>query len=412
MEEIKETAVLAGIESDRRDCEYSTEATIGELAELAKTAGAQVAARILQPKDAPDAASYLGSGKLEELKQLCENVQANLVIFDDELTGSQQRNIENALNVRVIDRSMLILDIFASRAFSREGKLQVELAQLKYMLPRLGGIGASLSRLGAGIGTRGPGETKLETDRRHIRRRISHIQSQLQEVAQRRGYTRARRKKDGVAAAVLAGYTNAGKSTILNYFTDAGVLSENKLFATLDPTARALTLPDDREILLIDTVGFIRKLPHHLINAFKSTLEELAFADIIINVADYSSTEAAQHIEVSRELIKELAGAQTPVITAYNKCDAVSAVPESKGDTVYVSAKTGENMDALLKTVAAFLPETKKLMHLLLPYDKAGLEGTLREDAFVRSVEYVEEGIKITADVDKKAVYKYERFTT
>ena len=381
-----------------------------ELAELAKTAGAQIAAQILQPKEAPDAAAYVGSGKLAEIADFCKNNDVNLIIVDDELTGSQQRNIEEATGVRVIDRSTLILDIFASGALSREGKLQVELAQLKYMLPRLGGMGASLSRLGGGIGTRGPGETKLETDRRHIRTHISRLQKQLHEVADRRSLVRNRRKKEGRQTAVLVGYTNAGKSTILNYFTEAGVLAENKLFATLDPTARGLTLPDGREITLIDTVGFIRKLPHHLINAFKSTLEEVTYADVIINVADYSDSEYRSHIDVSTELLRELGCENTPVITVFNKCDTASALPRSDGDSIYVSARTGENMDNLLRLISIKMPVTKKRMELIIPYDNAAAAARIRDDGTIISEEYVESGIKITADIEQKAVYKYEQF--
>jgi len=405
-----EKAILAGVFTDRKGVEYTTQATIDELAELAKTAGAEVAAQILQPKDAPDVATYLGKGKIEELTELCKNTASNLIIFDDELTGSQQRNIENKTGVRVIDRSTLILDIFASRAISKEGKLQVELAQLKYMLPRLGGMGISLSRLGAGIGTRGPGETKLETDRRHIRTRISHLQHELSEVAQRRGYIRERRKKDGIQTAVLVGYTNAGKSTIMNYSTSAGVLVENKLFATLDPTARGLILPDGREIILIDTVGFIRKLPHHLINAFKSTLEEAIYADVLLNVVDFTNPEYKVHLDVSENLLSELGCGEKPIIKVFNKCDEINSFPRNTENSIYISAKTGFNMDEFLKMISIKMPVTKKRMSLVFPYDMAGLAGSLRIDGTVLSEEYVSEGIKIIADVEQKAVYKYEQF--
>ncbi len=409
-EERKERALLVGIETDRRGVCYSTQATLSELEELAKTAGAETVAQVLQPKEAPDTATYVGSGKLEEIAEFCKNNDIDLIIVDDELTGSQQRNIEDVAQVRVIDRSTLILDIFASRALSSEGKLQVELAQLRYMLPRLSGIGASLSRLGGGIGTRGPGETKLETDKRHIRTHISHLQKELKEVALRRSYARERRKKEGRQTAVLVGYTNAGKSTIMNYYTQAGVLAENKLFATLDPTARALTLPDGREVILIDTVGFIRKLPHHLINAFKSTLEEVKYADVIINVIDYSDSEYPAHTEVSMNLLAELECGQTPVISVFNKCDETDAVPQSDSDRIYISAKNGTNMDELLKAISIKLAITKKRMELLLPYENSGLAAQIRTDGTVISEEYTENGIKITADIEQKAVYRYEQF--
>ena len=406
----EERAVLAGIVSGRLNNEFSDDATMLELAELAKTAGAEVVSSILQPKEAPDVATYLGSGKLEELKFLCDANDANLVIFDDELTGSQQKNIEDAVGIRVIDRSTLILDIFASRAMSKEGKLQVELAQLKYMLPRLTGMGQALSRLGGGIGTRGPGETKLESDRRHIRTRISHLLAELKEVERRRGYARERRKKDNVLTVSLVGYTNAGKSTLMNRLTDAGVLVENKLFATLDTTSRALTLPDDREVLLIDTVGFIRKLPHHLINAFKSTLEEAVFADVILNVIDFSNPEYKIHREVSEEILNSLGCSEIPKINVYNKCDLADTTYKPDENNIYVSAASGQGMQELLKLIAIKIPYPFKRMNLLIPYDKTGFASSVRDDGKLISEEYLAEGIKITADIDGKAVHKYEQF--
>lgn len=406
----EERAVLAGIFSGKIGSEYSDEVTMAELSELAKTAGAEVLATILQPKETPDTATYLGSGKLEELKFLCEKNDANLVIFDDELTGSQQKNIEDAVGVRVIDRSMLILDIFASRAMSKEGKLQVELAQLKYMLPRLTGMGRSLSRLGGGIGTRGPGETKLESDRRHIRTRISHLLSELKEVELRRGYARQRRKKDGVLTVSLVGYTNAGKSTLMNRLTDAGVLAENKLFATLDTTSRALKLPDDREVLLIDTVGFIRKLPHHLINAFKSTLEEAVHADVILNVIDFSSPEHKLHRKVAEDILNSLGCSDTPIINVYNKCDLADFTYKPDEDNIYVSAVTGQGMEEILKLISIKIPYPFKRMNLLIPYDKTSFASLVRVDGKLISEEYLAEGIKLTADIEGKAVHKYEQF--
>lgn len=407
--ELKKALVL-GITSGREDEPYSDEKTISELSQLAQTAGAEVYACILQSKDCPDNATYLGKGKLEEAAELCRNAEIDLVIVDDELSGSQQRNIENILGVHVIDRTTLILDIFALGAVSSEGKLQVRLAQYNYFLPRLSGIGASLSRLGGGIGTRGPGETKLETDRRHIRSLITHLKAELKEVGKRRNFIRERRKKDGRLSVAVVGYTNAGKSTLLNYYTDASVLAENKLFATLDSTARGLTLPDGREITLIDTVGFIRKLPHHLVEAFKSTLEEAVYADVILNVVDFSDEYAEEHKKVSEGILNELGCENTPRIYVYNKCDMVEQIPKSAGNEIYVSAKTGLNTDNLLKLIAATLPKTKVRMDIVIPYDKGGLSGDIRDDAVIISEEYAADGIRYRVDIDKKAVYKYEQF--
>ncbi|MGN0589730.1 MAG: GTPase HflX, partial [Ruminiclostridium sp.] len=295
-------AILAALDTG----EYDVEASVDELSELAKTANAEVVARIIQKRPSADSATVLGEGKIEELSELSEKLEAKLIIFDTELTASEIRNIEDIVNVRVIDRTMLILDIFAARAVSNEGKLQVELAQLRYRLPRLMGIGRSLSRLGGGIGTRGPGEKQLETDKRHIRRRIEKLEDDLKELTARRNFSRSRRKKDNVLTGAIVGYTNAGKSTLLNRLTDAGVLAENKLFATLDLTSRAIELPDGRSLTLIDTVGLIRRLPHHLVEAFRSTLEEAACADIIIHVSDISDPEAADKTRTTQEILAEL----------------------------------------------------------------------------------------------------------
>ena len=286
--------------------EYDADTSLLELVELAKTAGAETVATVMQNLDRPETATYVGKGKLLEISEFCESQEIDLLIFDSELSPTQIRNIEEETGVRVIDRTMLILDIFAMRARSKEGKLQVELAQLKYMMPRLTGMGTAMSRLGGGIGTRGPGETKLETDRRHIRRRMETLKEQLKDVEHHREQLRKRRRKDNVITVAIVGYTNAGKSTLMNYLTDAGVLAENKLFATLDPTSRALKLPNGVTVMLIDTVGLVRRLPHHLVDAFRSTLEEAAEADIILNVCDVSSEEASLHLKVTRELLESL----------------------------------------------------------------------------------------------------------
>lgn len=408
--ETGEKAVLAGVITGKTGMEYTSEATMEELEELAKSAGAQVVGVMTQNRPAPEKSTYLGEGKLEELTQLCQTLEAELVIFDDELAGTQQRNIEQAVGVRVIDRSMLILDIFASRAISREGKLQVELAQLQYRLPRLLGSGTQLSRLGAGIGTRGPGESKLENDRRHIRHRIHFLREELQQVAARRQLHRQRRKKENRETVVLVGYTNAGKSTVMNYFTHAGILAENKLFATLDPTARALTLPDGREVTLVDTVGFIRKLPHHLIEAFHSTLEEAVNADLILNVVDISDPEYKAQLEISQQLLSQLGCSGKPQLVVYNQCDKLGQVAENRGNHVYISAKTGRGMEELLKTMVAFLPSKYQRMHLLFPYEKSGLSAAVREEGKVVSEEYGEHGILVLADIDKRFSYKYEAY--
>ena len=385
-------AILIGADTG----EYDAESSMDELSELAKTAGAEELARVLQKREAYEPATVIGEGKLAEVKELCGSLGAELLIFDCELTASQIRNVEDETDVRVIDRTMLILDIFAGRAVSREGKLQVELAQMKYNLPRLIGLGVDLSRLGGGIGTRGPGESKLETDRRHIRRRIDKLSAELKELEERRGYARDRRKKDSVQVGAIVGYTNAGKSTLLNLLTGADVLAEDKLFATLDPTSRAIELPDGRSLLLVDTVGLIRRLPHHLVEAFKSTLEESACADIIIHVCDVSDPEAAE----------------IPVVTVLNKCDLLTENIPEDDSTVKISAKKAQGIDRLLKVVAANLPETAKRMKLLLPYDKAGFTAKLRENGKVFTEEYTETGVLVDALVDQMLIKQMSQYET
>ena len=401
-------AILIGADTG----EYDAESSMDELSELAKTAGAEELARVLQKREAYEPATVIGEGKLAEVKELCGSLGAELLIFDCELTASQIRNVEDETDVRVIDRTMLILDIFAGRAVSREGKLQVELAQLKYRLPRLMGIGASLSRLGGGIGTRGPGETQLETDRRHIRRRIDKLSAELKELEERRGYARDRRKKDSVQVGAIVGYTNAGKSTLLNLLTGADVLAEDKLFATLDPTSRAIELPDGRSLLLVDTVGLIRRLPHHLVEAFKSTLEEAACADIIIHVCDVSDPEAAEKADVTLKTLADLGAAEIPVVTVLNKCDLLTENIPEDDSTVKISAKKAQGIDRLLQVVAATLPETAKRMTLLLPYDKAGFTAKLRENGKVFTEEYTEIGVLVDALVDQMLIKQMSQYET
>lgn len=401
-------AILIGADTG----EYDAESSMDELSELAKTAGAEELARVLQKREAYEPATVIGEGKLAEVKELCGSLGAELLIFDCELTASQIRNVEDETDVRVIDRTMLILDIFAGRAVSREGKLQVELAQLKYRLPRLIGIGASLSRLGGGIGTRGPGETQLETDRRHIRRRIDKLSAELKELEERRSYARDRRKKDSVQVGAIVGYTNAGKSTLLNLLTGADVLAEDKLFATLDPTSRAIELPDGRSLLLVDTVGLIRRLPHHLVEAFKSTLEEAACADIIIHVCDVSDPEAAEKADVTLKTLADLGAAEIPVVTVLNKCDLLTENIPEDDSTVKISAKKAQGIDRLLQVVAANLPETAKRMKLLLPYDKAGFTAKLRENGKVFTEEYTETGVLVDALVDQMLIKQMSQYET
>ncbi|MBP3435913.1 MAG: GTPase HflX [Clostridia bacterium] len=391
----RERALLVSIDTG----DFDVEVSLDELEELADTAGADVLGRMVQKRESPDKATCLGSGRLEELAQIAEANEADLVIFDRELTATQQRNLEDALPCRVVDRTMLILDIFAARARSAEGRLQVELAQLQYLLPRLAGQGTSLSRLGGGIGTRGPGETKLESDRRHIRRRIQALRQQLEAVEQQRLLRRERRRKDSVQTVAIVGYTNAGKSTLMNRLTSAGVLAEDKLFATLDTTARALKLPDGRTVLLIDTVGLVRRLPHHLVDAFRSTLEEAAEADVILNLCDISSPEAAEHLAVTRDLLQQLGRGDRPVLTVFNKCDRPAALPALEPDgsePLCISAITGGGIERLLEHVADALPPDRRRVHLLLPFDKGALAGLCRREGAVETEEYCESGLKMT----------------
>lgn len=400
-----EVAVLVGIDTG----EYNAEVSMDELEELAKTAGAIVCAKVLQKRDRPDLATYIGSGRLEEIKSFTENNDVDLLIFDGELTPSQQRNIEDETDIRVIDRTTLILDIFAARARSNEGKIQVELAQLKYSLPRLGGKGVSMSRLGGGIGTRGPGESKLESDRRHIRRRIQSLQEELVSIAKRRENLRARREKDGVETIAIVGYTNAGKSTLMNRLTDAGVLAENKLFATLDPTSRALTLPDGKTVMLIDTVGLVRRLPHQLVDAFRSTLEEAASATVILNLCDASDECCTEHLNVTMNLLAALGCADKPIISVLNKCDLCggSFVLPAQGEFVMISAKTGEGLGNLLAKIQLSLPLTRKKAELLIPYSDGGLVNYIREEGVLIKEDYRADGIYVKAVVDVRFLDKH-----
>lgn len=399
IEENKQNAILACVNTGAFDPEDS----MRELEELADTAGANTVAQVIQNMPVINSASYLGAGKLAEIKETAKRLDAQLLIVDDELSGVQLRNIEELTGLDVIDRTMLILDIFAQRARSNEGKLQVELAQQKYLLPRLLGMGKKLSRQGGGIGTRGPGETKLESDRRHIRRRIETLSRELSLLAKRRGDRRQRRKKNDVVSIALVGYTNAGKSTLLNALTGADVYAQNQLFATLDPTARELFLPGGQKIVLVDTVGLLRRLPHQLISAFESTLEEAAQADFILHVCDLANPAVSEQKQVAEELLSSLGCADIPALTVYNKCDLVhpSMHPRDTADTVCISAKTGEGVSALLTRIEAFLSDRMVPLTLLLPYSAGSVLSLIRQNGQVHSLAYTDAGTRVSVSVPK-----------
>ncbi|MBQ7793471.1 MAG: GTPase HflX, partial [Clostridia bacterium] len=385
-----------------------------ELAELVKTAGGEVVAEVVQNKSELESGTYMGEGKLEEIAEMIPRLEIDAVVFDDELSGVQTRNIADMLGVKVIDRSMLILDIFAMRAKSGEGKLQVELAQLKYRLPRLRGLGEAMSRTGAGIGTRGPGETKLESDRRHIRRRINALEEELSELEKHRELLRRRRRKDGVITAALVGYTNAGKSTLLNALTDADVFAEDKLFATLDPTSRAIELDDARKILLVDTVGFIRKLPHHLVEAFKSTLEEAAVADVLLHVIDASNPQHTDHIRVVQSVLSDIGAGGKPIIAVFNKSDVVEAdtvlAAKEHDAEVKISAKTHEGFPELLAALAELAPGKKTEVTVLIPYTEGGLLSELHSTQKILNEEYTESGTLVKLLCDEQAFSLVKRY--
>ncbi len=389
------------------DDEKSFEASLDELERLTETAGGRVFARVVQNRENPEPRTYIGQGKVAELSELCKNNDIDTVIFDCELSPSQIKNLEDDTELHVIDRSMLILDIFALHAVSGEGKLQVELAQLKYTVPRLTGKGSELSRLGGGIGTRGPGESKLETDRRHVRRRIDALREQLSRLEKNRATQRSQRKNSGIFSVAIVGYTNAGKSTLLNALTGAGILAEDKLFATLDTTTRKYSLPSGEEILLTDTVGFIRKLPHHLIDAFKSTLEELKYADALLVVIDASDPECAAQTEVTEKLISELGAGALPTLYVFNKCDVgITDIPTAhdgaKKERVFISARTGEGLDGLETQLEKLAHGGKKQITFVFPHSELSKKALLYKNATVISEQYGVEGVFVTAVVDEK----------
>lgn len=400
IEEMKEKVVLVGVsEQDGDDAEDS----VAELAELVKTAGAEVVGTLIQKRALIHPGTYVGTGKVQEIAELVEQTGATGIVCDDELSPAQLKNLEMILNTKIMDRTLIILDIFAARAITSEGKIQVELAQLKYRLSRLAGMGRSMSRLGGGIGTRGPGEKKLEMDRRLIKDRIAQLNRELKEIRQHREITRAQREKNKIPVAAIVGYTNAGKSTLLNTLTDAKVLEEDKLFATLDPTTRLLELPGRQQILLTDTVGFIRKLPHHLIEAFKSTLEEAKYADYILHVVDASNPQRDKQMHIVYETLYQLDIKEKTIVTLFNKQDAVvgkEPLRDFKADrTLSISARTGQGLDELKELLCELLRENKILVERTVPYDAAGIIQQIRKSGELLEEEYRAEGIYVKAYV-------------
>ena len=401
-EMVQERAVLVGLNAACfTKAQTATEETLEELEALLETAGGFCTGKVLQNRHTPDPHSFIGEGKAQEVRMLVEATASTMVVFDNELSAGHIRALEEIMGVTVLDRSALILDIFAQRAKTKEGRLQVELAQYQYLLPRLSGMGKSLSRQGGGIGTRGPGETKLESDRRHIRERINRLQQELQQVRQVRGIQRERRMKNSVPVVAIVGYTNAGKSTLLNQLTDAGIPANNRLFDTLDTTSRQLSVSDNLDVILSDTVGFIAKLPHHLVDAFRATLEELEYADLLLHVIDSADPNREEHIAVVESLIAKLAKPDTPVLRCYNKAELVDATEIPIGeDVVRMSAKTGAGMDELLQSIEKALGHSRHHVLLCIPYSQGGLVDTLHKNAQVLSVDYTGEGIVVDTVLD------------
>ena len=399
---VQERAVLVGLNADCFTKEQTaTDETLEELEALLETAGGYCTGKILQNRHTPDSHSFIGEGKAQEVKMLVEFTQSTMVVFDNELSPGNIRALEEIIGVTVLDRSALILDIFAQRAKTKEGRLQVELAQYKYLLPRLSGMGLSLSRQGGGIGTRGPGETKLESDRRHIRERINRLEDELEQVRKVRSVQRERRIKNSIPVVAIVGYTNAGKSTLLNQLTGAGIPANNRLFDTLDTTSRQLTVSDNLDVVLSDTVGFIAKLPHHLVDAFQATLEELEYADLLLHVIDSADPHREEHIEVVQKLISKLAKPDTPVLNLYNKADLVSPEEIPVGeDVVPISAKSGRGMDELLKAIEKALGQARHHVVVTLPYSMGGMVETLHNNAQVNNVDYTAGGIEIDTILD------------
>lgn len=412
MEEKKDRVVLIGASLGDKSLNDTDEASMKELAELVKTAEGEVIGEIIQNIKAIDPSTFIGSGKVEEIREFIDANDVTMAVFDTELSGSITRNLENALGVTVIDRSRLILDIFAMRAKSREGKCQVELAQLKYLLPRLSGIGQSLSRLGGGIGTRGPGETKLESDRRHIQKKIEHLSDELAEIEKHRNNIRKKRTEESIPVIALVGYTNVGKSSLLNLLSDSqDAYVENKLFATLDPLMRKITLADKTEFIICDTVGFIRKLPHHLVEAFKSTLEEIKYADLIIHLADASNDELDKSLTVVNKIISDLNENNKPVLTVFNKCDIKEPpIYYQNMDTVNISVKEKLNIDGLYEKIKEIIFSSKKKVKLILPFSQGGLLGILYKTSTILYEESKEDGFHMEIVCDEEIYNKVKGY--
>ena len=413
----KEKAVIAGLSADSMNLrDRSTDESMDELEALLETAGGVCLGRVLQNRKTPEPRTFIGEGKVKELKDIAQKHECTMVVFDNELSPSQMRALTEDMGLKILDRSSLILDIFAGRARTREGRLQVELAQYKYLLPRLTGMWKHLvSQTGtsAPIGTRGPGETQLETDRRHIRRKITKLEDELREVIRTRDTQRRLREKNNVPVVALVGYTNAGKSTLLNKLTGADIQAENRLFDTLDTTTRKLQISEVQEALLSDTVGFIRKLPHHLVNAFKATLEELCYADLLVHVIDASSPEWREQVHVVDDLIMKLGASNTPRLEVFNKCDVLTNDVRPHGDNIVeISARTGEGIDLLLKKIEQSLIVMKKKVTLLLPYDRAGLLEIIHREGAVTNTQYLDHGIELEIIVSPRLYEKLREFIT
>lgn len=412
-----ERAVLCAVQKPG-ESEESVNDSLEELAQLAKTAGVTVLNRVVQPRNRPDAATYIGKGKVSEIRLQVQVLGANVIIFDDELSPAQQRNLEEATGIKIIDRTALILDIFAQRARTMEGKLQVELAQLNYLLPRLAGKGTALSRLGGGIGTRGPGETKLEVDRRRIRKRISDLNNSLELVKKNRALHRTNRRNTSIPVVSLCGYTNSGKSTLLNRLTNSDVLAEDKLFATLDPTTRKLVLPGNKEVLLSDTVGFISKIPHHLIAAFRATLEEIQEADVLVHVVDISHPAMEKQVEAVLKLLADLNLADKPIITVFNKIDKlkdtvlIRSLHQRVSRSAFVSAKSGQGLNVFFDLLAECVPGKRISGSYAIPYTEAPLIALCHARGTVIKKEYLPEHILITVEMDQNLLSRIEQYRT
>lgn len=410
-EQTPERVILIGIDLDNQE---TAEACLDELEELVKTAGAISVAKVIQKRERIHSGHYIGKGKLEEVKMMLKTYDASGIVCDDELSPAQMKNLEQILQTKIMDRTMVILDIFASRAMSKEGKIQVELAQLKYRLSRLSGIGASMSRLGGGIGTRGPGETKLETNRRYIKDRIGELNQELKQIETHRQLLRNQRNKKSTPLISLVGYTNAGKSTLINALTDAGVLAEDKLFATLDTTTRKVKLPNGTEVLITDTVGFIQKLPHHLIQAFRATLEELSFADILIHVVDASNANRIQQMDVVYQTLKELHCETTPVITVYNKVDKDIETPlpvdTIARDKVAISAKTKKGLDSMLEKIEILLKSFRANIKVFLPYTEGSMLNMIHGKCEIITEEHKAEGIFLELYAEQEMENRLQKY--